>query len=114
MKTNIEQAINYDVSGGDAEFEGVVSSGKDYISFQIFYSNLNQADHTIRIQECLDGVNYVDSVDAAGDYIEIVLDNTLTNDIIKIVNFNTNNFRCRFIEGTSGTGTIDRIKVMTE
>lgn len=114
MKTNIEQAINYDVSGGDAEFDSTLSHGRDYVSFQIFYSNLNQADHKTRIMESLNGVDFIDSVDAGGNAIEIILDNSRTSDILKIVNFNTNYFKVRFIEGTPGTGTIDNIKIMTE
>jgi hypothetical protein len=114
MKTNITQELNYDVSGGDTVFDSVEMNGQTYISFQIYYTSLDQADHKIKIQESLDGVNFIDSVDSSSNIIEITLDNTITNDILKIVHFNTNYFRAAFVEGTAGTGTVDKIKIMTE
>ena len=114
MKTYKTVTPDYDVSGGDYEFESFTFEGKSFFGVQIFYSSLNQADHKIRLQESIDGINFIDSKDDAGNYIEITLDNTIPSDILKIYNFNSGFVRPKFIEGTAGTGTIDTIKMLFE
>jgi len=114
MKTQIILEPNYDVSGGDTFFEGQVFSGTKFLEVQLFYSSLSQADSKLRLQECLDGVNYIDSVDSSNSPIEITIDNTLTTDIVKVNEYNTAKFRFRFVEGTAGTGTIDKLMILME
>lgn len=104
----------YDVSGGDHAFESDTFNGEYIIGVQYFYTSLNQADHKIRLQESFDGVNYVDSVDSSGSTIEMTIDNSLSVDILKAYDFSTRFYRFKFIEGTTGTGTIDTLKIFTE
>ena len=78
------------------------------------FASLNQNDHKIRIQESLDGANYTDSKDNQGNFLEITLDSSLTGDIIKVDDFNADYIRARFIEGTTGTGTISTLNYLME
>ena len=104
----------YDVSGGDSNFESLPFLGSNFLEVQFFYTSLNQTDHKIKLQESVDKVNFVDSIDSSGSPIEITIDNSLSFDILKINDFNTAYFRFQFIEGTSGTGTIDKLMIMSE
>jgi len=114
MKTYNEQAVNYDVSGGDANFDSLVFEGNNFLAVQFFYTSLNQADHKIKLQESIDKINYVDSLDSSGSAIEMTINNALANDILKVYNYNTVSYRFQFIEGTAGTGTIDKLIIVTE
>ncbi len=114
MKTYKEINPNYDVSGGDTFFESFPFEGKEFIAIQLFYTSISQADATIRLQESIDGVNFIDSKDSSGSNIELTIDNSLTSDILKAFDFNTANIRFRYIEGTAATGTIDKLKIMFE
>ena len=104
----------YDVSGGDTNFETVPFEGDNFIGVQIYYTSLNQADHKIKLRESLDGVNFLDSEDADGNTIEMTINNAIASDILKVYNFNTGYIGLSFVEGTTGTGTIDKIKIITE
>ena len=114
MKNYKIQDIDYDVSGGDSNFESLVFEGENFLGVQIYYTSLSQAHHKIKLQESLDGVSFLDSLDSSGNTIEITLNNSLANDIMKVYNFNTGYVRFSFVEGTSGTGTIDKLKIITE
>ncbi len=114
MKTYEKQNPAYDVSGGDTNFEKVQFSGVNFLGIQLFYTSLNQVDHKIRLQESIDGNNFVDSLDGNGNTIEMVIDNTLITDILNVAGFNTAFYRLQFIEGTTGTGIIDNIKYLME
>jgi hypothetical protein len=114
MKTYKELNPNYDVAGGDTFFESFPFEGKEFIAAQFFYSSISQADAVFRLQESIDGVNYLDSKDNSGSDIEITLNNAIPSDIIKAFDFNTGYVRFRYIEGTAATGTIDKIKLMFE
>ena len=114
MKNYKTLTTAYDVSGGDKNFDNVVFEGTNNLNIQFFFTSLNKADHKLRLQESVDGVNFVDSLDADDNIIEMVIDNTLTNDILDVIEFNTAHFRLQFIEGTAGTGTIDFIKILME
>ena len=114
MKEIKEYTIDYDVSGGDENFEAIPFTGDKDLALQFFYTSLDEADHKIRLQESLNGVNFLDSVDSSGSTIEIIIDNTLDNDILKVSDFNTGFIRFQFIEGTTGTGTIDSFKILME
>lgn len=114
MKTNKIQTVAYDVSGGDSSFDTLPFEGVNFLEVQFFYTSLNKADHKIRLQESVDGINFHDSKDSSGNTIEIIIDNSLTNDILKSYDFNTKFFRFQFIEGTSGTGTLDKLIIMME
>ncbi len=104
----------YDVSGGDENFESIPFLGEKDLSIQFFYTSLNQADHKLRLQESQDGINFLDSKDSAGNTIEMTIDNSLSVDILKVYDFNTVYIQLQFIEGTSGTGTIDKLLIMME
>lgn len=104
----------YDVSGGDKDFDSIAFEGKEFLEVQFFFSDLDESDHKLRLQESLDGNNFVDSKDSDGNTIEIVIDNALEFDILKVLSFNTVHFRFQFIKGTTGTGTIDKLKIMME
>lgn len=104
----------YDVSGGDENFDLVEFGGENYLAIQFYYSSINQADATLRLQESLDGVNWITSVDSSGNDIEMVIDNSLSTDMLKAYNFNTAYIRLQYIEGTAATGTFDKIKIMME
>ena len=104
----------YDVSGGDENFTKVPFLGEKDLSIQFFYTSLDEADHKLRLQESLDGVNFLDSKDSAGNTIEMVIDNSLSVDILKVNDFNTAYIRPQFIEGTAGTGTFDKLLIMME
>lgn len=114
MKTYKTIELNYDVSGGDESFDSVEFTGSKDLIVQFYYTSLNQADHKIRLQESLDGINFLDSLDTSGNVIEITIDNSISTDILKIRDFNTAHFRLQFVEGTAGTGTIDSLKIMME
>ena len=115
MKQNVNQEVAYDVSSGDKDFDDFVFEGVHDIILQFFYTALNKADHKIRLQESLDGVNFINSKDSSGALVEITIDNSLTNDILRYtLEFNTKFARFQFIEGTAGTGTIDKLIIMTE
>ena len=104
----------YDVSGGDEDFEVITFQGMKSLIVQFYYTSLNQTDHKLRIQESLDGVNFLDSKDSSGSVIEITIDNSLSTDILKVYEFNTAYIKPQFIEGTAGTGTIDELKFLME
>lgn len=114
MKSYKTLSTAYDVSGGDENFETLSFLGINFLAVQFFYTSLNQADHKLRLQESIDGVNFLDSVDSGGSAIEITIDNALSTDILKIFDFNTVFYRFQFIEGTSGTGTLDKLMIVTE
>ena len=114
MKNYTTLTPAYDVSGGDKNFEKVPFLGNKDLSVQFFYTSLDESDHKLRLQESLDGVNFLDSKDTAGNTIEMVIDNSLSTDILKVQDFNTVYFSLQFIEGTAGTGTFDKILIMTE
>jgi hypothetical protein len=114
MKTYKIIEPNYDVSGGDTSFESIEFAGIKYLIIQFYYTSLNQIDHKIRLQESLDGKNFVNSLDSCGSNIEITINNAISTDILRVIDFNTAYFRLQFIEGTSGTGTIDLLKIMME
>ena len=104
----------YDVSGGDTFFDSFTFEGRDFFAAQIYYTSISQADAVIRLQESLDGVNWLDSKDSAGNDIEITINNVISSDILKIFEFNTGFVRLRYIQGTAATGTIDKIKLLFE
>lgn len=114
MKTHKILEPNYDVSGGDKNFDSLVFDGENFLGVQFFYTSLNQSDHKFRLRESIDGVNFLDSKDSSGSTIEMTIDNSITSDVLKVYNFNTAYIELSFIEGTSGTGTIDKIKIITE
>lgn len=114
MKTTKTISPAYSVAGGDTVFEGFKFSGDNFLELQITFASLDETDHKIRIQESADGVNYTDSKDSSGNYIDIVLLSTLVSDIIKVNDFNAYYVRARFIEGTTGTGTISTLKFIME
>lgn len=114
MKHYVNQTPAYDVSGGSTNFDKVSFLGSRFLSVQIFYTSISVSDAKIRLQESLDGVNFVDSKDESGNTIEMVLNNALTNDILCVVDFNTAFFRLQYIEGTAATGSIDSLKMMFE
>ena len=116
MKTYINQEINYDVSGVEATFDSIVCSANEGdISIQFYHSDLNKADHKLVLQESSDNVNFVDSKDQSGSTVEIVIDNTLSNDILRVAkSFNVPYARLKFVEGTTGTGKINNFKIMME
>jgi len=104
----------YDVSGGDANFDSIPFEGKTFIGVQFFYTSISQADATFRLQESLDGVNFIDSQDSSGSDIELTINNTISTDILKAFDFNTGYIRIRYIEGTAATGTVNKIKFLFE
>lgn len=114
MKTTRTILPVYSVAGGDTNFEGLRFEGTNFLEVQIFFASLNKDDHKIRIQESTDGSDYVDSKDSAGNFLEITLLSSLTSDIIKVDDFNADYIRARFIEGTTGTGTITKINFLME
>lgn len=115
MKTNIAQTPAYDVSGGDENFENFVYEGNGDIICQFYFTSLNKADHKIRLQESLDNVNFIDTKDSSGNVVEMIINNSLTNDILRYTEeFNSNFARFQFIEGTAGTGIIDKLKILMQ
>ena len=102
----------YAVAGGDRFFEGTKFTGTDFIQIQAYHTTLSKTDNKIRLQESTDGIGYEDSKDSNGNYIEMTLDQASTR-MMKFTEFNSNYYRCRFIEGTSGTGTISSINFIT-
>ena len=114
MKTYKTQEVSYDVSGGDSAFDSFAYQGIDYLAVQLFYTSLSQADGKLRLQESIDGVNFVDAEDSSGNAIEITINNALTNDILSVKSFNAAFIRFKFIEGTAGTGTIDTLRIVME
>ena len=114
IKTKKRQEVNYDVSGGSVDFEKMVFEGSEFLGVQINYTSLNQSDSKIRLQESIDGLNFVDSIDGSGSLIEITLNNTINSDIINVSNFNTLFFRLKFIQGTTTAGTIDSFHILTQ
>lgn len=104
----------YDVSGGDTNFETIPFEGTNFLGVQIYYTSLNQSDHKIKLRESIDGVNFLDSEDSSGNAIEMVINNAVTSDILKVYNFNAGYVGFSFVEGTTGTGTIDKLKIITE
>ena len=114
MKNYKNQIVAYDVSGGDSNFDSIPFDGKTFLAVQLFYTSLNQADHTLKLQESLDGVNFIDALDTSGTAIELTIDNSLTTDILKVYDYNTAHIRFQFIEGTTGTGTIDKLMILSE
>ena len=114
MKNYKTQEVSYDVSGGDKTWDSFPFEGSSFIGVQFFYTSLNQADHTLRLQESIDGVNFVDALDTSGSVIEMTIDNSLSSDILKSYNYNTAYVRFQFIEGTTGTGTIDKLMIVIE
>lgn len=112
MKNTKILNTDYDVSGGDKNFETIVNEGKDTLLVQYFVKSLSQIDNKLRLQISLDGVNFVDYVDNSGTTAEITLDET--SDILKIDNFNTSFFRFQFVEGTAGTGTLEKLIILTQ
>ncbi len=114
MKTKKTISPTYSVAGGDTVFEGLRFKGNNFLELQIIYTTLNQGDHKIRIQESTNGENYTDSKDSQGNLLEITLSTSVLNDIIKVDNFNADYIRARFIEGTTGTGTISTLNFLME
>jgi len=115
MKTSETQIVNYSVAGGDTNFDSFVYTGQRDIVVQLFYTSLNQADHKLRLQKSLDGVNFLDAKDGSGTTIEITINNAISTDILEAINsFNTKFARFQFIEGTAGTGTIDKLLILME
>jgi hypothetical protein len=112
MNTKKTILPGYSVAGGDTVFEGLKFTGTDFILIQVYHTTLNKTDHKIRLQESTDGVGYEDSEDENGNNIEMTLDQATTA-MMKFTNFNTNYYRVRFIEGTTGTGTISKINFIT-
>lgn len=114
MKTTTVQTPEYDVSGGDKNFDSLTFEGSNFMGVQFYYTSLNQTNHKLRLQESLDGVNFLNSMDSSGNNIEITIDNSIATDILKASDFNTKYFRFQFIEGTAGTGTFDKLIIVTE
>ena len=86
MKTTKTISPAYAVAGGDTVFEGFKFIGDNFLELQITFASLNKDDHKIRIQESADGINYTDSKDGSGNYLDIVLLSSLVSDIIKVDN----------------------------
>jgi hypothetical protein len=114
MKTKKTISPAYSVAGGDQVFEGLRFKGNNFLELQIIYTTLDEGDHKIRIQEGTNGQNYTDSKDNQGNFLEITLSTSVLNDIIKVDNFNADYIRARFIEGTTGTGTISTLNFLME
>ncbi len=104
----------YDVSGGDENFEGIAFNGENHLVAQFYYTTINQVDAKFRLQESLDNVNFLDSLDSAGNTIEMTIDNSISTDILKVSDFTSAYIRFQYIEGTAATGTFDKIKIMME
>lgn len=102
----------YSVAGGSTNFSAVQYDGNGFLGIQIFYTGFNKNDNKIRLQESIDGDQYVDSVDENGNNIEVTLSSSVTTDMINVSNFNADFIRVRFIEGTAGVGTISSIKFL--
>ena len=114
MKTIESIFPAYSVAGGDKNFETIAYKGSNFLGVQIFYTSFSKGDNKIRLQESIDGAQYVDSKDANGNYIEIILATANASDMIKVDDFHAEYVRARFIEGTSGTGTISKINFLME
>lgn len=114
MKTKKTINPDYSVAGGNTNFEGLKFIGSSFLELQIIYTTLNKDDHKIRIQESTDGQNYTDSKDNQGNFLELTLSTSVLNDIIKVDDFNADYIRARFIEGTTGTGTISILNFLME
>lgn len=115
MKVRKSISPAYSVTGGDKIFEGLPFEGSSFLELQIFYTGFNKEDNKIRLQESLDnGNNYVDSKDSEGNFIEITLASANVSDVIKVNSFNGDWIRARFIEGTTGVGTISKINFIME
>lgn len=114
MKAKTIQTPAYDVSGGNTNFDIVPFEGNSFIAVQFYYTSLNQANHKLRLQESIDGVNFLDSLDSSGNNIEITIDNSIATDILKAFDFNTSYIRFQFVEGTTGTGTFDKLNIVME
>lgn len=114
MKTYKTQIVAYDVSGGNEDFDSLVFEGREFLAVQLYYTSLNQSNHKLRLQESLDGVNFLDSLDSSGTTIEITIDNSILTDILKVNDFNTKYYRFQFIKGTTGTGTLDKLIIVME
>ena len=114
MKTIKTITPAYDVSGGDKSFDGVPYVGSENLSVQVFYTGFNKNDNKIRLQESIGGDEYVDSVDENEAYIEVTLASTLTSEMINVSGFRADFIRVRFVEGTSGIGTISQFNFLME
>ena len=107
---NVDLDINHDVSTGNLTTRSVVFEGSDTLLVQIYYKNLSLTTNTIQLQQSNDGRAFVNSKDSNGDLIRIVLDNSLTTDILNVKEFCTNHFR--FVITCGGTGTIEKLDIL--
>lgn len=114
MKNYIKQEPAYDVSGGDKNFDSFEFKGDKAIICQLHQSSLNQTDHKLRLQTSLDNVNFNDALDESGNQIEITISNSLATSALFKYDFTAKYCRFQFVEGTTGTGTIDELDIMTE
>lgn len=68
--------------------------GKQFVTFQLLYQELNASDVVIKLEQSLDNTNFDDLVDAAGNPVYMTLKNTQTSVTICLTNVNTAYIRC--------------------
>lgn len=115
MRTYPEQKTNYDVTGGTTEFGRLPHEGEGImLELQIFYTDLSQNDNKIVLQDSLDGINWHDAEDSSGTVMDVILLKAAKTAMLRIVGFSSKYIRAKFLEGTTGTGTIDKIMYMMQ
>lgn len=87
----IVQELNYDLAGGAINFAPQRIESGDTVTAQVFYSGLDAADLNLRLQQSLDESvsDFNDVLDAGGNEVESVLDNTETSFTFNITSLET-------------------------
>lgn len=105
---------NYDLSGGAKSFDKIAVPQGENVTIQVTYSDVDQADMKLKVEQSLDGLNFDDISDANGDPLEITVDNTNASLTLSAVDLNTSWVRLTISDiGTVSTGTIDSINYLT-
>jgi hypothetical protein len=101
---NITQPVNYALSGGDKEFEGVrLWNLRELLTVQIDYTGVEETAVEIFVEQSLDGVDYSPIEEGS-----VVLDYEETTHTFNIYDLVTNFCRVR-VETASADGSIDEI-----
>ena len=87
--------------------------GKQNLTFQLVYQDLDTSNMQIRLEQSLDNSNFDDFVDYAGDPVIMTLSKDHTSLLIMLSNINTAFIRCKLILNTNTLGSLTNYIYLT-
>lgn len=87
--------------------------GKQFITFQLIYQELNTNDVQIQLEQSLDNFNYDDIVDDNGNPLIMTLQSNQTSVTITIAFINTAYIRCKLMLNNNTSGSFTNFIYLT-